>query len=114
MASLHEQLRAELTAARKAQQKPALLLLDLGLPNSDGFEVCRTLKSDPSTREIPIIVLSAKSQQTDKDRASASGAEGYVAKPFDPGVLLAEIGNLLAGKGDAHHGAKNSNCGRRC
>ncbi|MDA3925976.1 MAG: response regulator [Kiritimatiellae bacterium] len=76
------------------QENPALILLDLGLPKMDGFDVCRMLKADPATRRIPIIVLSAKSQQTDRDRASALGADGYMAKPFDPGVLLEEIRNL--------------------
>lgn len=77
------------------REKPAMLLLDLGLPGLDGYQVCRTLKSDPSTREIPIIVLSAQSQQTDKDRAAELGVEGYVAKPFVPGALLSEIRTLL-------------------
>ena len=81
------------------REKPALLVLDLGLPKIDGFEVCRRVKADPSTRAIPIIVLSAKSQQTDKDLAVAAGADGYMPKPFDAGVLLREIGTLLERKG---------------
>ncbi len=91
------------------QEKPALLLLDLGLPNMTGFEVCRTLKANPSTRAIPIIVLSAKSQQTDRDRAFELGAEGYMVKPCAPGPLLGEIRNLL--ERSAPHVAKNSDSG---
>jgi len=77
------------------QVKPALILLDLGLPKMDGFEVCRTLKSDPETCGIPIIILSAKSQQADRDQASAAGAESYMAKPFNSVAILEEIQHLL-------------------
>lgn len=80
------------------REKPALILLDLGIPGLDGFEVCRALKCDPSTRGIPIIMLSAKSRQGDKDRAAEAGAEGYMIKPCVPGVLLEEIRNLLERK----------------
>lgn len=77
------------------QAKPDLILLDLGLPKMDGYEVCRTLKSGPETCGIPIIILSAKSQQTDREQASAAGAESYMAKPFNPVVILEAIRHLL-------------------
>jgi CheY-like chemotaxis protein len=77
------------------QAKPDLILLDLGLPKMDGYEVCRTLKSDPETCGIPIIILSAKSQQTDREQALAAGAESCMAKPFNPVVVLEAIRHLL-------------------
>ncbi|MEI6150377.1 MAG: response regulator, partial [bacterium] len=90
----------ETAIASTLREQPVMVLLDLGLPKMDGFEVCRRLKADPVTCGIPIMVFSAKSQQVDKDRASKFGADGYMAKPFDPGVLLTEIANLIGKKGD--------------
>ncbi|MEI8138374.1 MAG: response regulator [bacterium] len=91
------------------REKPALILLDMGLPDLDGCAVCRRLKSEVSIREIPIIVMSANSRQVDKDQAAECGAEGYMAKPCDPGSLLEGIGSLLERR--TPHVTANSNCG---
>lgn len=70
---------------------PDLLLLDLMLPGLDGLEVCRILKSDAKTSHIPIIMLTAKGEDTDIVTGLELGADDYVTKPFSPRVLLARI-----------------------
>ncbi len=73
------------------QEKPDLVLLDIMLPEGiDGFEVARTLKQDPRTREIPIVALTAKVQQTDREEAFRAGVDDYLAKPFGLQELRAE------------------------
>jgi two-component system, OmpR family, alkaline phosphatase synthesis response regulator PhoP len=82
-----------LKAARK--QPPDLIVLDLMLPAVDGLEVCRRLKSDPKTRDIPIIMLTAKSEESDMVAGLERGADDYIAKPFSPRVLSARVKALL-------------------
>jgi len=82
-----------LKAARK--QPPDLLVLDLMLPAVDGLEVCRRLKGDSKTRDIPIIMLTAKSEESDMIAGLDRGADDYIAKPFSPRVLSARIKALL-------------------
>jgi len=85
-----------LAAARKAL--PDLILLDLLLPSVDGLEVCRLLKSDYKTQHIPIIMLTAKSEEADVVAGLELGADDYLTKPFSPRVLLARIKALLRRK----------------
>jgi two-component system phosphate regulon response regulator PhoB len=80
-------------AARK--QPPELIVLDLMLPAVDGLEVCRRLKADARTREIPIIMLTAKGEESDMIAGLERGADDYIAKPFSPRVLGARIKALL-------------------
>jgi two-component system phosphate regulon response regulator PhoB len=77
------------------REKPDLVILDIMLPVIDGFEVCRTLKQQQSTSHIPIIILSAKSRETDKVVGLELGADDYVTKPFSPRELLARIKAVL-------------------
>ncbi len=78
-------------------QPPDLVLLDLMLPGQyDGFEVCRRLRTDPSTRAIPVIVITALDDEESRARATAAGATAYYTKPFSPIALLREIENLKA------------------
>ena len=79
--------------ARK--EKPDLIILDLMLPSIDGFEVCKVLKGQQSTAHIPIIILSAKSRETDKVVGLELGADDYVTKPFSPRELIARIKVVL-------------------
>ncbi|MFZ2356785.1 MAG: response regulator [Candidatus Omnitrophota bacterium] len=74
---------------------PDLILLDLMLPGLDGFEVCKTLKAERKTASIPIIMLTAKSQESDKIVGLELGADDYVTKPFSPRELLARIKAVL-------------------
>ena len=71
--------------------RPALLLLDVMLPGASGFEICRTLKSDPRSREMPIILLTAKAQERDRVHGLELGADDYVTKPFSPRELVLRV-----------------------
>ena len=75
--------------------RPQLILLDLMLPGIDGFEVCRLLKNDAHTRHIPIIMLTAKTDDTDVIIGLEVGAEDYIAKPFSPKILIARTRAVL-------------------
>ena len=82
-----------LQAAR--QHRPDLILLDLMLPGIDGLEVCRALKSGRDTAHIPIIMLTAKGEETDVVTGLEIGADDYVAKPFSMRLLLARMKAVL-------------------
>lgn len=74
---------------------PDLVLLDLMLPGLDGVEVCRRLKADPLTHAIPIIMVTAKGEESDIVLGLGVGADDYVAKPFSPKELLARVRAVL-------------------
>ncbi len=74
---------------------PDLILLDINMPDMDGYEVCRRLKQDPVTREIPVIFLSALDEGLDKVKAFSAGGVDYVTKPFEVLEVLARIENHL-------------------
>lgn len=78
-----------------SKQKPDLIILDIMLPVIDGFEVCKILKKNNATVHIPIIILSAKSQETDKIVGLELGADDYITKPFSPRELIARIRAIL-------------------
>ena len=88
-----------LTKARSVQ--PALILLDVMLPEIDGMQVCKTLKREPATASIPIIMLTAKAAEIDRVLGLELGADDYVTKPFSPRELVLRIKGLLRRKGDA-------------
>lgn len=73
------------------KRRPELIILDLMLPEVDGIEICRTLKSDPATKPIPIVMLTAKSEEADVVVGLQMGADDYIPKPFSPQVLVARI-----------------------
>lgn len=80
------------TAIEKVnQEKPDLVLLDLMMPGMNGLDVCKKLKHSKTTREIPIVILSAKSQLDDKFQGIDAGAIDYITKPFDPVDLLKKV-----------------------
>ncbi|BDG61358.1 response regulator [Caldinitratiruptor microaerophilus] len=86
------------SALRQAREKaPDVVLLDVMLPDMDGYEVCRRLKADPATRAIPVIFLSARAQQKEIEQGLGLGAAGYLVKPFDPMTLASEIERLVKG-----------------
>jgi two-component system phosphate regulon response regulator PhoB len=76
-------------------ESPALVLLDLMLPEIDGLEVCKTLKNDPKTQHIPIVMLTAKGEESDIVTGLEVGAEDYIVKPFSPKVLIARVRAVL-------------------
>lgn len=76
-------------------EHPGLIILDLMLPGIDGLEVCKVLKNETKTSSIPIIMLTAKSQESDKIVGLELGADDYVTKPFSPRELVARIRAVL-------------------
>ena len=76
-------------------EKPDLVLLDLMLPQMDGLEVCRSLKGNPATAALPIIMLTAKSEEIDKVIGLELGADDYMTKPFSPRELVARVKAVL-------------------
>lgn len=78
------------------REKPDVVLLDLMMPEMDGFEVCQNAKADEATKHIPIIFLTAQPQPASVARAMALGAAGYIVKPFDPIRIVEQINEALA------------------
>jgi DNA-binding response OmpR family regulator len=76
---------------------PDLIVLDVMLPKMDGYKVCGLLKADTRYNKIPVIIFTAKVQESDKKLSAEMGANAYVAKPFDPDELLGKISELLGG-----------------
>lgn len=97
----HEVLIARDGAEGLAQAKtqvPAVILVDLGLPVIDGWEVARQLRATPETAALPIIALSAHAMPEDRERAFAAGCDDFIAKPVDFPRLIDRIGVLLTAK----------------
>ena len=83
-------------ALRAVKQQPTdLVLLDIMLPGIDGLEVCKSLKADEETRSVPIIMLTAKSEEADIVTGLELGADDYITKPFSRRVLLARVKAVL-------------------
>jgi DNA-binding response OmpR family regulator len=81
---------------QKAQaEKPAFIILDLMLPRMSGLEVCKVLKSDPQTRPIPVMMLTAKAEEIDRIIGLEFGADDYVTKPFSPREVVLRIQAIL-------------------
>jgi serine phosphatase RsbU (regulator of sigma subunit) len=87
---------AKALAIAAAEEKPDLILLDVMMPEMDGYEVCRRLKADPETRDIPVIFLTAQTEAEDETRGFEVGAVDYVHKPFSPAVMKARVATHLA------------------
>jgi class 3 adenylate cyclase len=89
----------EATSGRAALERMAsapidLVLLDILMPEMDGYEVCRALRADPATRYLPVVMITASGEQ-EKVAAIEAGADDFIAKPFDQAELLARVGSLL-------------------
>jgi len=76
-------------------QEPDLILLDVGLPDIDGFELCKNLRSDKMTKDYPIIMLTARAEDSDRIEALKLGADDYITKPYNAEELILRIKNLL-------------------
>ncbi len=83
---------------RVESDHPDLIVLDIGMPKLDGWEVCRRLKSEEKTKNIPIIILTAYAQASDQRKGAQLGADRFVTKPCDLTYLVEEINTLLARK----------------
>ncbi|HMK76720.1 MAG TPA: response regulator, partial [Thermodesulfobacteriota bacterium] len=95
------------TGLEKARKEhPRLIILDLMLPEMDGKDICRSLKSNPLTYSIPILMLTAKSEETDRLIGFELGADDYVTKPFSPKELVLRVKAILRRKEMDQEGEK--------
>jgi len=83
------------SALARVRERPDLVVLDLMLPGIDGLEVCRRLRGDDATKSIPVIMLTAKVEESDVILGLGVGADDYVTKPFSPRILLARVRAVL-------------------
>jgi len=83
------------------EEKPDIIVLDVMLPGMDGFELCHRLRNEASTAKLPIMMLSVKGRESDRDMGLKVGADEYLTKPTDPDELVACVGRLLERKGVA-------------
>ena len=83
-------------AIANSAEKPDLILLDVMMPGMDGYEVCRSLKDIPATRDIPIIFLTAKTDEMDEEKGFDVGGVDYIHKPFSAAIVLARVRTQLA------------------
>ena len=88
-----------LEAARR--ERPDLMFLDIMMPRKDGYQVCREIKEDPDLSETYVIILTAKGQQSDRERGLAAGADEYMTKPFSPSRLVQRVREVLVLDGGA-------------
>jgi len=88
-------LSGEVALKIVAKRKPDLILLDVMMPEMDGYEVCERLKANEETKDIPVIFLTAKSQEEDETRGLALGAVDYITKPISPPILKERVKNHL-------------------
>ncbi|HEY7088288.1 MAG TPA: response regulator [Tepidisphaeraceae bacterium] len=85
-------------AVRQTQQKvPQAIILDVMLPDTDGFQICRQMKQDFRTQGVPVVMLTALTDEASRQRGVDSGADEYLHKPFDPDRLL-EVLKVLAAR----------------
>ena len=89
-------------ALEKARaEKPDLIVLDIMMPKLDGYETCKRLKADPETKDVPVILLSAKGRNVDQKVGFEVGADDYITKPFSPRKLVERI-NAILGQTSSH------------
>jgi two-component system, OmpR family, alkaline phosphatase synthesis response regulator PhoP len=88
-------LDGEQALERMKAEKPDLVVLDIMMPKLDGYEVCKAIKSNPTTKQTPVILLSAKGRNVDQKLGFDVGADDYITKPFSPRKLVERINQLL-------------------
>lgn len=77
------------------REQPGLVLLDIAMPKLTGLEVCEKLRAEPSTAQLPIVLITARSSEADVEKGFAAGADDYITKPFSPRELLARLEAIL-------------------
>jgi len=88
-------LDGEQAIEQARNEKPDLIVLDIMMPKLDGYETCKILKSEKETRDIPVILLSAKGRNVDQKIGFEVGADDYITKPFSPRKLVERINSIL-------------------
>jgi twitching motility two-component system response regulator PilH len=77
--------------------RPDLVVLDIVMPRMNGYEVCRRIKADPKTQNVPVVMCSSKGEEFDRYWGMKQGADAYIAKPFQPTELVGTVKQLLRG-----------------
>jgi CheY-like chemotaxis protein len=90
-----EALNGEEGIVKARTEKPDLILMDISIPVIDGWEATQVLKHDPTTKDIPIIALTAHALASDREKAMEVGCDGYLAKPCEPRAVVAEVQRFL-------------------
>ena len=88
-------LDGEEALSKAVEHRPDLVVLDIMMPKMDGYETCKRLKSQDQTKDIPVILLSAKGRNVDQKLGFEVGAEDYITKPFSPRKLVERINSIL-------------------
>ena len=88
-------LDGEQALEKARQEHPDLIVLDIMMPKLDGYETCKMLKAEPGTKDIPVILLSAKGRNVDQKIGFEVGADDYITKPFSPRKLVERINAIL-------------------
>ena len=86
------------TLQKVAECQPDLILLDIMMPKMSGFEVCKRIKSDPKTRDIIVVMVTALNETSDIERAAECGTDDYISKPIERNAVVGLVRNLLAAK----------------
>jgi DNA-binding response OmpR family regulator len=89
--------KGDTALAEIARVAPDLVILDMMLPGRSGLDILRDLRAQPETRDLPVLMLTAKGQARDRDEAMAAGADAFLVKPFSNATLLAEVRRLALG-----------------
>ncbi|HEY9070388.1 MAG TPA: response regulator [Candidatus Ozemobacteraceae bacterium] len=89
-----EVLSPKETFGKVKSERPDLIILDIAMPEMDGYQVCKQIKSDPTTKDIPVVMITALALEQDRKFALEAGADGFILKPFDPRDVIAEIEKL--------------------
>ncbi len=79
------------------KSRPDVVVLDIVMPRMNGYEVCRRLKADPKTQNVPVVMCSSKGEEFDRYWGMKQGADAYIAKPFQPTELIGTVKQLLRG-----------------
>jgi|Deesub1362B_J571_1020462.scaffolds.fasta_scaffold03779_5 two-component system alkaline phosphatase synthesis response regulator PhoP len=85
-------------------EKPVIAFVDVMMPRMDGFELCRRIKSDPRLKDIYVIFLTARWQDSDREKARKAGGDEYITKPFSPSALVKKIRTILAERSEVRDG----------
>ena len=89
-------MNGEQALEKVREEKPDLIVLDIMMPKLDGYETCRLIKSDPKTKSIPVILLTAKGREVDQKLGREVGASDYITKPFSPSKLIDRVQSILS------------------
>ncbi|WNG32377.1 response regulator [Archangium minus] len=96
--TIQEASSGQAALERLQQQSPDLVCLDLTLPDISGYEVCEHIRATESLRDVPVLMISARTQTMDRAQAEEAGASGYLIKPFTPEELRQQVERVMAAR----------------